>query len=272
MQQGRHLFNYIVFAIIVCKLGTFICPLLARFFIVYISIRILFAWLDLCEEYSYYDSTASSKKFRYPQNALLSIRSQCRKTNFRFPLYIKNNLKKSACSIVKRNLSRHRGWQAALRLTTPSKLSLPVCLTLNCRSLLNKVAELTSLLNFNFHKNTCAVVLEEPWLNTYGNNNFLDVPTFLQNISLLPHYKISGQPTSNTDRVLETTSTPQRGFLQNKEIQQSQSVVDTNQTGVEEYLLEILRWSFLIHKAAYLEIYQTTNRTVKNTRRRWFWS
>ncbi len=71
-----------------------------------------------------------------------------------------------------------RGWQVALRSQSLRKLSIPSLISLNARSLLNKIDDLRSLLLSRLYHNTGVILVQESWLSNSIDNELLNVANF----------------------------------------------------------------------------------------------
>ncbi len=76
-------------------------------------------------------------------------------------------------------LNKHRrGWQVALRSQSLRKLSIPSLISLNARSLLNKIDDLRSHLLSRLYHNTGVILVQESWLSNSIDNELLNVAYF----------------------------------------------------------------------------------------------
>lgn len=70
--------------------------------------------------------------------------------------------------------TRHRGgWQNAIKSKSPDKMSFPIIVSLNVRSLFNKFLELENLLSSNIYTRSCLVCCQETWLTEDIDDNLI---------------------------------------------------------------------------------------------------
>ncbi len=68
-----------------------------------------------------------------------------------------------------------RGWQVALRSQSLRKFSIPSLISLNARSLLNKIDDLRCLLLSRLYHNTGVILVQESWLSNSIDNELINV-------------------------------------------------------------------------------------------------
>ena len=74
---------------------------------------------------------------------------------------------------------KHRaGYRVALRRLKSYQLTIPAILSLNARSILNKVDDLNSLIQCKFHENTSVIMVQETWLNPFVDTNLVNLNNF----------------------------------------------------------------------------------------------
>ncbi len=71
-----------------------------------------------------------------------------------------------------------RGWPVSPRSQSLRKLSIPSLISLNARSLVNKIDDLRSLLLSRLYHNTGVILVQESWLSNSIDNELINVANF----------------------------------------------------------------------------------------------
>ncbi len=117
-------------------------------------------------------------RITYSTSVLRQIFDNCRRFSYPGASNFLQPLPARSSPFFKVPNKHRRGWQVALRSQSLRKFSIPSLISLNARSLLNKIDDLRSLLLSRLYHNTGVTLVQESWLSNSIDNELINVANF----------------------------------------------------------------------------------------------
>ena len=112
---------------------------------------------------------------RYSRNDILKLKS----------ISIKDSLENNCSSWLKyplrplrKRTGHHGGFQKAIKTIDAKNMTFPLMISLNARSILDKMDDLKSLLTEKLFHNVCAINIQETWLHSLVDDSLIDINGF----------------------------------------------------------------------------------------------
>ncbi len=128
-------------------------------------------------------------RITYSTSDLRQIFDNCRRFSYPGASNFLQALPARSSPFFKAPNKHRRGLQVALRSQSIRKLSIPSLISLNARSLLNKIDDLRSLLLSRLYNNTGVIPVQESWLSNSIDNELINVANFSAFRADRPHSK-----------------------------------------------------------------------------------
>ena len=114
---------------------------------------------------------------RFDRNTLASLKGNAELNILFVPNQFFDNISVKQHFKRKRK-NHHGGYQRVLKLISPENMSLPLLLSFNARSILDKVDNLRLLITEKIHVNSCIMLVQESWLHKYIDSNLPSLSDF----------------------------------------------------------------------------------------------
>ncbi len=118
-------------------------------------------------------------RFTYSTSEIRHIFDNCRRSSYPGASILLQSLSARSSPVLKVPNKHRRGWQVALRSQSLRKLSIPSLISLNARSLLNKIDDRRSLLLSRLYQNTGVILVQESWLSNSIDSELINVANLL---------------------------------------------------------------------------------------------